>query len=114
MGGVCCAVILLLSWVGLLLDLTAREGDRTVFKLTHFAENYDLRVLTVLYCIARNNKIRNVTSGVENLLHNCTTQQLELLNYICTHYESFALVTFETYLIVTMFILKLLLFLCFY
>ncbi len=39
-------------------------------------------------------------------LHNCTTQQLELLNYICTHYKSFALVTFETYLIVTMFIFQ--------
>ena len=34
-------------------------------------------------------------------LHNCTKQQLELLNYICTHSEFFALVTFETYLIVT-------------
>jgi len=31
-------------------------------------------------------------------LHNCTTQQLELLNYVCTNYESFALVTFEPYL----------------
>ena len=37
-------------------------------------------------------------------LNNYTTQQLELLNYICTHYEFFAQVTFETYLIVTMFI----------
>ena len=37
-------------------------------------------------------------------LHNCTTQQFELLNCICTHYEFFAQVTFETYLIVTMFI----------
>ena len=36
-----CFVVLLLSWVGLLLDLTARECDRTVSKLTHFAENYD-------------------------------------------------------------------------
>ena len=36
-----CFVVLLLSWVGLLLDLTVREGDRTVSKLTHFAENYD-------------------------------------------------------------------------
>ena len=33
-------------------------------------------------------------------LHNCITQQLELLNYVCTNYESFALVTFEPYLVV--------------
>jgi len=48
--------------------------------------------------------ISNVIDIMSKKLHNCTTQQLELLNYICTHYKSFALVTFETYLIVTMFI----------
>ena len=48
--------------------------------------------------------ISNVIDIMSKKLHNCTTQQLELLNYICTHYEFFALVTFETYLIVTMFI----------
>ena len=37
-------------------------------------------------------------------LHNCTTQQLELFNCICTHCEIFAVVILETYLIVTMFI----------
>lgn len=36
-----CFVVRHWCWVGLLLDLTAREGARTVFKLTHFAENYD-------------------------------------------------------------------------
>lgn len=45
--------------------------------------------------------ISTVIDIMSKKLHNCTTQQLELLNYICTHYEFFALVTFETYLIVT-------------
>ncbi len=36
-----CFVVRHWCWVGLSLNLTARECERTVSKLTHFAENYD-------------------------------------------------------------------------
>jgi len=48
--------------------------------------------------------ISTVIDIMSEKLHNCTTQQFELFNCICTHCEIFAVVILETYLIVTMFI----------
>jgi len=50
--------------------------------------------------ILKHPDISNVIDIMSKKIQNCTTQQLEILNHVCTNYESFALVTFEPYLAV--------------
>jgi hypothetical protein len=59
------------------------------------AKNQDFTLLpfqkTVNYdnYILKHPDISAVIDIMSKKLHNCTTQQLELLNYVCTNYESF-------------------------